>query len=295
MSRCRRLMSCRCRSIGRVVAAVLVLGATLSPERVGAEPLSRLPDGEVTTSGDWSAYLIDPVTRYDHGVLGDAIEAGGFAVERKGLRQLLRLDAGAVFEDRRVRLADLDGDGVAEAIVIKSYLDRGSAIAVYRLGPEGITPLAESAAVGQRHRWLNIVGVADFTGTGERMIAAVVTPHLAGSLRIYRQVGRTLEAVAKIDGFTNHIPGSRDIDLARIDDIDGDGIPEIVLPALDRKSLAAISFKGGAASIAAQAPAPARIVALIRSSAGAAIVRTEHGRQVNIALAGGVAKRGVGR
>lgn len=288
-------MSCRCRSIGRVAAALLVAGATLSFARAGAEPLGRLPDGEVTTSGEWSAYLIDPVTRYDHGVLGDAIEAGGFAVERKGLRRVLRLDAGAVFEDRRVRLADLDGDGVPEAVVIKSYLDRGSAIAVYRLGPDGITPFAESAAVGQPHRWLNIVGVADFTGSGERVIAAVVTPHLAGSLRIYQQVGQTLEAVAKLDGFTNHILGHRDLDLARIDDIDGDGVPEIILPTRDRKSLAAISFKAGAASVAAQAPAPARIVALIGSSAGAAVVKTEQGKQANIALAGGLAKRGVGR
>jgi hypothetical protein len=288
-------MSCRRKLIGRVVVTVLALGATLSLAPAGAEPLSRLPDGEAATSGEWSAYLIDPVTRYDHGVLGDAIEAGGFAVERKGLPQVLRLDAGAVFEDRRVRLADLDGDGVPEAIVIKSYLDRGSAVAVYRLGPDGITPFAESAAVGQPHRWLNIVGVADFTGSGERMIAAVVTPHLAGSLRIYRQVGQTLEAVARIDGFTNHILGQRDLDLARIDDIDGDGIPEIVLPTRDRKSLAAISFKGGAASIAAEVPAPARIVALIGSSAGAAVVKTEQGKQVNVALAGGMAKRGVGR
>lgn len=276
-------MCCRCRFIGRVVAAVVVVGGIFSSSSADAEPLSRLPDGEVTTSGDWRAYLIDPVARYDHGVLGDAIEAGGFAVERKGLRKVFRLDTDAVFEDRRVRLADIDGDGIPEAIVIKSYLDRGSAIAVFRLGAQDITPFTESAPIGHRHRWLNIVGVADFTGTGERMVAAVVTPHLAGSVRLYRRVGQALEAVATIDGFTNHILGSRDIDLALVDDIDGDGIPEIVLPTIDRKSLAAISFKGGKVTVVRQ-DAPARIVRLIRSTMGLAIIETAQGKQVNIDL-----------
>ncbi len=277
-------MTVRFNLTGRIVAILLMAGATLSLGNVGAEPLSRLPDGEVTKSGEWSAYLIDPVTRYRHGVLGDAIEAGGFAIERRGLRLVLRLDAGAVFEDRRVRLDDLDGDGTPEAIIIKSYLDRGSAIAVYRLSPEGITPLAETGAQGQPHRWLNVVGVADFSGTGERMIAAVVTPHLTGSLRLFRLEKQALQVVAKIDGFTNHILGSRDIDLARIDDIDGDGLPEIVLPTLDRKSLAAISFNGGVASALALAPVPARIVALIRSSGTEVTVKTELGKQVSIRL-----------
>ncbi|MGL4440696.1 MAG: hypothetical protein ACRCUE_15635, partial [Bosea sp. (in: a-proteobacteria)] len=40
-----------------------------------------LPDGEVSRHGSFSARLIDPTERYDHGVLGDAIEAGGFMVE----------------------------------------------------------------------------------------------------------------------------------------------------------------------------------------------------------------------
>lgn len=277
-------MARRCRSTGCVVVAVLMLGAMPSLDSAGAAPLSRLPDGEVTASGEWSAYLIDPVTRYDHGVLGDAIEAGGFAVERNGVRQVFRLDTDAVFEDRRVRLTDLDGDGIPEAIIIKSYLDRGSTIAVYRLGAEGITQLAEGEAMGRPHRWLNVVGVADFTGMGELMIAAVVTPHLAGSLRLYRRVGRKLEAIAKIDGFTNHILGNRDIDLARTHDVDGDGLAEIILPTLDRRSLAAISFKGGKASVVARAQAPARIVSFIRSSGTVVVVKVDQGRQVSVGL-----------
>ncbi|WP_291824033.1 hypothetical protein, partial [Bosea sp. (in: a-proteobacteria)] len=183
------------------------------------------------------AYLVDPTTRYGHGVLGDAIEAGGFVVERDGQRLLFRLGPDAVFEDRRVRLADLDGDGQPEAIVVKAYLDRGAALAVYRIGRHAIEPLAESPAIGQRNRWLNPVGVADFAGSGQAMLAAVVTPHLAGSLRLYRLSGTALVEVSRIDGFTNHRLGERDLDLAQIGDLDEDGTPDIVIPSLSRQDL----------------------------------------------------------
>jgi hypothetical protein len=111
-----------------------------------------LPDGEISKSGPFTAWLIDPTTRYGHAVLGDAIEAGGFVVERSGTRLTYRLPPDAVFEDRRVRLADMDGDGVPEAIIVKSYLSRGAAIAVYRILPDRIEPLAETEAVGSRNR-----------------------------------------------------------------------------------------------------------------------------------------------
>ena len=47
------------------------------------------------------------------------------------------------------------------------------------------------------------------------MLAAVVTPHLSGSLRLYRLSGTSLVEVTRIDGFTNHRLGERDLDLAR--------------------------------------------------------------------------------
>jgi hypothetical protein len=274
----------RIANAGRLAGIVLVLAAVALPRIAAAEQLKGLPDGEVAQWGGWRAWLVDPVGRYDHAVLGDAIEAGGLAVEHDGKRHLLRLGSDAVFEDRRVRLADLDGDGIPEAVAIKSYLDRGSAIAVYRIGVDGVTPLAESAAIGRRHRWLNIAGIADFTGRGEPMIAAVVTPHLAGSLRLYRLAGRSLQVVAGIDGLTNHILGSRDLDLARLSDIDGDGVPEIVLPALDRMSLAAVSFKTGAAVVVARAQVPAAIVALAGVDGATARVRTAQGGSVALSL-----------
>ncbi|MDP3600067.1 MAG: hypothetical protein Q8R85_02740 [Bosea sp. (in: a-proteobacteria)] len=249
-----------------------------------AQAPARLPDGEVTKSGGLTAYLVDPTTRYGHGVLGDAIEAGGFVVERDGQRLLFRLGADAVFEDRRVRLADLDGDGQPEAIVVKAYLDRGAALAVYSIGRHAIEPLAEGPAIGQRNRWLNPVGVADFTGSGQAMLAAVFTPHLAGSLRLYRLSGTSLVEVTRIDGFTNHRLGERDLDLARIGDVDGDGTPEIVIPSLSRQDLAAIGFKSGRAVLFGKALVKQRVARFLALRGSRATIETDASERLHVII-----------
>lgn len=206
---------------------------------------NALPDGEISRFGRFTAWLINPTTRYNHGVLGDAIEAGGFIIKRDSDRLVYRLPHNAVFEDRRVRLVDFDDDGVPEAIIVKSYLRRGAAIAVYRIQADRIEPLAESEAIGISNRWLNPIGVADFAGTGKLMIAAIVTPHLVGSLRLYQISGRTLEEVARLDGYTNHILGERDLDLARVVKMNASELPLILTPSLNRRELAAISLREG--------------------------------------------------
>lgn len=259
------------------------LAASLASPALAQPAAPRLPDTETTRAGGLTAWLIDPTTRYAHGVLGDAIEAGGFVVERGGRSLHHRLGPDAVFEDRRVRLVDLGG-GSPAALVVKSYLRRGAALAAYAIGAEAITPLAESEAIGTPNRWLNPVGVADFTRTGTPLVAAVVTPHIAGSLRLYRRAGSRLEEVARLDGVTNHVIGSRDLDLGRISDIDGDGVPEIVLPSLDRLRLVAVSFAGGSGRIVASVPLPAPLIRLEPMNDARAVVHLQDRRTLTVDL-----------
>ncbi|NLH82050.1 MAG: hypothetical protein GX458_14560 [Phyllobacteriaceae bacterium] len=264
--------------LGAVVAVLSSLSAT--PLAAAEVPL---PDGETTRAGGVTARLVDPTDRYDHGVLGDAIEAGGMEVEIGGRVHHLRLGPDRVFEDLRVRLVDLDGDGAPEALVIETDLKHGTALAAYRLSDRGIEPLATSEPTGQPHRWLNPVGVADFAGTGTPLAAAVVTPHVAGSLRFYRLQGKTLAEVGRLDGVTDHIAGTRNLDLSCIVDADGDGVADVVLPSRDRTALVAVSFAGGKAVERRRSPVSGRISALA-CRGGAATASLDDGRRVVVDL-----------
>lgn len=208
-----------------------------------------LPDGEISTRGTINAYLTDPTTRYAHGALGDVIEAGGFAIERDGKIISFKLDENHVFEDRRVRLADIDSDQKPEAIIIRANLNKGAAIAIYDISGSTIKLKAESKNIGIANRWLNIAGIANFTGSGELMIAAVITPHLTGTLTLFKLSGKTLTPITSIDGYTNHINGSRNLDLAKLSDKNNDGAIDITLPVFGEKTLATISFKDGKAQV----------------------------------------------
>jgi len=207
-----------------------------------------LPDGEVVFGqrNISAAWLTGPTERYRHGILGDAIEASGLAVELAGGRVLsLELGPDSVFEDRFVRLADLDRDGTDEIIVVRSYLDTGAALAVMGIRDDRVTVLAESPAIGLPHRWLNPVGAADFDGDGTTEIAIVRTPHIGGILILYKWEDDRLVEVYRESDFSNHAMGSRELGLSAIMDANADGIPDITLPDASRRNLRIVTFAQG--------------------------------------------------
>ena len=224
----------------------------LPPEKYQpTEPDRRsemLADGIVArgTRNVRAAWLTSPTKRYGHRVLGDAIEAGGLSVENPvGAIASYQLPENSVFEDRIARIVDIDGDGSDEILVVKSYLDRGAAIAVFGIAGDQIVPIAESAPIGLAHRWLNPIGAADFDGDGTIEIAVVRTPHIGGILMFYHLSANRLVEVARYRGFSNHQMGSRNLQLSAISDFDGDGLPDIALPTADRRVLRLLSFAGG--------------------------------------------------
>jgi len=174
-----------------------------------------------------SARYADPTTRYDHGVLGDAVEWGALELRlADGTGRRLVLPETRVFEDTGPRLADLDGDGAPEVIAVESDLRLGARLSVYGAG--GL--IAASPFIGQRHRWLAPVGAADLDGDGAMEIAWVDRPHLARILRVWRFENGALREIASAPGLTNHRVGD-DVISGGIRDC-GDG-PEMVLAAPD--------------------------------------------------------------
>lgn len=246
----------------------MLLGLAAAPWPVAAaERPDMLPDG-VVAAGQHDvafAWLTGPTERYRHGVLGDAIEASGLAVEMAdGRRLAFELDAGSVFEDRYPRLYDLDGDGHDEILVVRSYLDRGAALAMLGVEDSRLTLKAETPAIGTANRWLNPVGAADFDGDGATEIALVRTPHIGGTLVLYRWRDGRLTEAHRAEGFSNHAIGTRELGLSAVIEANGDGVPDLAVPGADRRTLRIVTFADGRfrelASVTHTAPIASAIV-----------------------------------
>jgi hypothetical protein len=188
------------------------------------------------------AWLADPTTRYDHGVLGDRIEAGSVVVETpNGTRHTVEAGPDAVFEDLHLRFVNF-GDGQESIVVVKSYLGKGSALAVIGRNRSRYEVLAETPPIGRPNRWLDPAGIADFTGDGKPDIAFVRMPHVLGQLELWTFDDGRLTQGPHMPGFTNHIAGTRALNMAAVIDVDGDGAADLALPSLDRNRLRLVSF-----------------------------------------------------
>lgn len=175
-----------------------------------------------------------PSSRYGHEALGPGHEWAALTLDGRDFPPGEDL----VFEDTAPRLADLDGDGDREVIVVESSLTQGSRLAVW--GGKG--RIAATPFIGIRHRWLAPLGAADLDGDGRVEVAYVETPHLGKVLKIVRLDGDRLVPVAEARGLTNHRFGDPVIQggIARCD-----GVPTILTANADWTRIIATSLADG--------------------------------------------------
>jgi FG-GAP-like repeat len=196
------------------------------------------------------AWLADATTRYRHFVLGSRYEPATLVVRlRDGTLTRLTLPEDSVFEDRQPRLADLDGDGVEEIVLVRAYLDRGAALAVIALRQGKLNIAAETPPTGAPNTWLNPAGIADFDGDGRLDIAYVQMPHVLGLLRVWTLRAGKLVEIAQLPDTSNHAIGSPHLGLSAVADFDGDGVADLAVPTRDRRSIRFLSFKDGVREI----------------------------------------------
>ncbi|MGJ3264527.1 MAG: FG-GAP repeat domain-containing protein [Salinarimonas sp.] len=267
------------------LAPRLLLRATAPALAQAPSPDARIPHSTVATgTRDIArAWLAEPTTRYAHGVLGDAIEAGALAVETQdGTRLVHRLPADHVFEDLAPRLVDLDGDGRDEVIVVRADSRLGAALAVYGVEDGALVETAATPPIGRANRWLNPIGAADLDGDGAMELAWIETPHIGGVLRIATFDDRarrdgTLVPRAALRGVSNHALGSTALGLHALVDADGDATPEIVVPTQARDALVVVDLVGGRLVETGRLALPGRVVGDIARQGTGLAVPTEAG------------------
>ena len=189
------------------------------------------------------AWLANPTGRYQHFVLGSRFEASSIVAELKsGEKHQYDLPANFVFEDRHLRLADLNRDGDDEMVVVMSSVSKGASIAVFGAKADGIKLMAQTPHIGLPFRWLNPAGIADFDGDGQLEIALVQKPHLTKRLEFWRLTSSGLKQIAALSGFSNHRNGSRNQLMSAIFDVNRDGVDDLIIPSSSRSSIVAVTL-----------------------------------------------------
>ncbi|RMG96240.1 MAG: hypothetical protein D6706_10480 [Chloroflexi bacterium] len=246
--------------------------------QVGSQSLelTPLPDGRILQDENGRLLLLtNPTTRYDHAVLGDELEASGIALLKTSpelsIHTQIPIPDPFVIEGVAPIWTDWDGDGTREIIVTLSSLATGAQIVLF---DEQGNQLAKGPAIGQGYRWRHQIAVAPFGPNGEMELVDVLTPHIGGVVEFYRWEGEVLTIVAKQAGYTSHVIGSRNLDMAAAGDFDGDGRFELLLPNQSRTELGAIQHTSEGAKVIWRVPLPGKMVTNL------ATTTTENGRLV---------------
>lgn len=205
-----------------------------------------------------AAKYAGPVERYGHYAIGRPHEyARLVAMTDAGRETVLELSPDQVFEDLVPRLVRLAKDGQTELLVIVSARGSGSRLALVGLEDTRLKIVAQSTPIGIPNRWLNPVDAADLDGDGIAEIAAVITPHIGGVLKIYRRSGDRLVAVASLAGFSNHVYGSAELGLSKSALIAGR--VQLLVPDARRASVRVVALDGARLVQTARCPLTAPI------------------------------------
>ncbi len=213
---------------------------------IGRLPLNALPDARILVDERGRMLLLtDPTERYTHGVLGDRLEAASITLvesrPRLAVASTIPIADPAVVEGLSPIWTDLDADGAAEIIVTISSPAAGAQVVVFAENGE---PIAAGPAVGQGSRWRHQLAAGAFGPDASIGLLEVLTPHLGKVANYYRMEAAGLLIDASLPGYSSHLIGSRNLDMALATDLDGDGLLELLVPTGDLRALAALGLRG---------------------------------------------------
>jgi hypothetical protein len=197
------------------LAAFAMVVATAVAHASEVKATKRTSESGARAASIATARYATPVERYGHFALGRPHEYARLTATTSSGRSVeLALPDDEVFEDLVPRLVQLAAHAPTEILAIVSRRGEGARLVLVGLNGDRLEISATSPPIGRSMRWLNPVGVVDLDGDGQAEIAMVATPHIGGTLKIFRRSAKQLVEIAALSGFSNHVYGSPELGLS---------------------------------------------------------------------------------
>lgn len=189
--------------------------------------------------------LTDPTEQYQHGILGDTVEASAVTIvdvsEKPVVLSKFSVSEDWVIESIVPIWSDWDLDGEREIVLTLSNSSSGAKLVLY---DEAGTILAETEAIGQGNRWRHALEIASFGEDGESLLVDVQTPHIGGIVSFYSwdQENKVLKTEASISQYSTHDIGSREMQMyVLVTDEESEQVL-LLLPNQSKTELVALRF-----------------------------------------------------
>ncbi len=242
--------------------AILLLTNCKEPEEIPNPPTAtttilnqlnnnydHLPEKQISISQDRRVYATytNPTKIYDHGILGDQIEASQLVVVVDSVFYELELPNEYVFEDIRPRLYDVDGDGELELITIRSNVAKGAGIVIYKIIADQLVEYALIPEIGIPNRWLNIVAIDDLDQDGRVELVWIQTPHIGGILKVAKIESGTMQVLTETSLYSNHAIGERNLCLSVLTEPSSQKV--FYVPSQSRAKIVGFTFANNALTV----------------------------------------------
>jgi hypothetical protein len=231
-------------------------------------PVNAQPDARILVDKNGRLLLYtDPTAEYGHGIMGDKLEAGSLTLvstqPEPPITRVIPAPAGYVLEGIAPIWIDLDADGQREIVVTRSNAGAGAQLVLLN---EMGDLIATGPAIGQGGRWRHQLSAGPFGPNGEIELVDVLTPHIGGPIEFFQWRDDELAVTAEADGYTSHVIGSRNLDMAVAGQFDGSGRLTLLLPNQARTELGAIQHTSEGSEVAWTLPLSAQLVTNIAAS-----------------------------